>query len=67
MKKLTSFIKGFAIDYVLGYMKDNKAMLIDKANKKLDLPILSENQEEKLLDALFDCTIEMVEGIKEDK
>jgi hypothetical protein len=65
MKKLTSFLKGFAIDYVISYMKDNKPLLIEKANKKLDLPILTENQEAKLLEAVFDASITMVEGIRE--
>ena len=67
MNKLTAFLKGFAIDYVIGYMKDNKALLIEKANKKLNLPILNEDQEKDLLECVFDASITMVEGIKEAK
>ena len=29
MNKLTNFLKGFAIDYVINYMKDNKPLLIE--------------------------------------
>ena len=36
MKKLTDFLKNFAIDYVINYMKDNKSLLIEKANKQLN-------------------------------
>ena len=65
MKKMSKFLKGFAVDFVLGYMKDNKKTLIEKANKKLDLPILNEKQEAELLEAMYDGALSMVEGIKE--
>ena len=65
MNKLTRFLKGFAIDYVIKYMKDNKPLLIEKANKKLNVPILNEKQEAELLEACFDISMNMVEGIKE--
>ena len=65
MNKLTNFLKGFAIDYVIKYMKDNKPLLIEKANKKLNVPILNEKQEAELLEACFDISMNMVEGIKD--
>ena len=65
MNKLTRFLKGFAIDYVIKYMKDNKPLLIEKANKKLNVPILNEKQEAELLEACFDISMNMVEGIKD--
>ena len=65
MNKLANFLKGFAIDYVLKYMKDNKALLIEKANKKIDLPILSEKQEAELLEAVYDASLSMVKGIND--
>ena len=58
-------MKGFAIDYVLKYMKENKALLIEKANKKIDLPILSEKQEAELLEAVYDASLSMVKGIND--
>lgn len=65
MNKLTNFLKGFAIDYVIKYMKENKALLIEKANKKIDLPILSEKQEAELLEAVYDASLSMVKGIND--
>ena len=67
MSKLANFLKGFAIDYVIKYMKDNKPLLIEKANKKLNVPILNEKQEAELLEACFDISMNMVEGIKDKK
>ncbi len=65
MNKLTGFLKGFAIDYVIKYMKENKSLLIKKANEKLNVPILNEAQEAELLEACFDISMDMVEGIKD--
>ena len=64
MKKLTDFLKGFAIDYVIKYLNDNKDEVVAKLNKELDIPILSESQEKKLLDAIYDSTLTVVKGIK---
>tara|TARA_Y100000593_G_scaffold83212_1_gene156681 strand:+ start:141 stop:335 length:195 start_codon:yes stop_codon:yes gene_type:complete len=64
MKKLTDFLKGFAIDYVIKYLTDNKDEVVKKLNKELDIPILSESQEKKLLDAIYDTTLTVVKGIK---
>jgi|TARA_Y100001963_G_scaffold113999_1_gene157992 hypothetical protein len=65
VNKLTGFLKGFAIDYVIKYMKENKSLLIKKANEKLNVPILNEAQEAELLEACFDISMDMVEGIKD--
>ena len=69
MKKISNFLKSFAmsygVDYVLKYMEENKDELIKKANKKLNLPILNESQEAELLEAGFEMGLEMVKGIKE--
>ena len=62
--KLTDFLKGFAIDYVIKYLTDNKDEVVAKLNKELDIPILSESQEKKLLDAIYDSTLTVVKGIK---
>ena len=64
MKKLTDFLKNFAIDYVIKYLTDNKDEVVKKLNKELDIPILSESQEKKLLDAIYDTTLTVVKGIK---
>ena len=64
MKKLTNFLKGFAIDYVIKYLTNNKDEVVAKLNKEIDLPILSEKQEKDLLDAIYDTTLTVVKGIK---
>ena len=64
MKKLTDFLKGFAIDYVIKYLNDNKDEVVSKLNKEINLPILNEKQEKDLLDAIYDSTLVVVKGIK---
>ena len=64
MKKLTDFLKGFAIDYVIKYLTDNKDEVVKKLNKEINLPILSESQEKELLEAIYDSTLTDVKGIK---
>ena len=64
MKKLTDFLKGFAIDYVIKYLTDNKDEVVKKLNHELDIPVLTEDQEKKLLDAIYDTTLTVVKGIK---
>ena len=64
MKKLTDFLKGFAIDYVIKYLTDNKDEVVKKLNHEIDLPLLSESQEKDLLDAIYDTTLVVVKGIK---
>ena len=64
MKKLTDFLTGFAIDYVIKYLKNNKAEVVNKLNKEIDLPILNEKQEGELLEAIYESTLTVVKGIK---
>ena len=64
MKKLTDFLKNFAIDYVIKYLTDNKDEVVKKLNHEIDLPLLSESQEKDLLDAIYDTTLVVVKGIK---
>ena len=59
-----NFLKGFAIDYVIKYLIDNKEEVVTKLNKEINLPILSEKQEKELLDAIYDSTLTVVKGIK---
>ena len=64
MSKLTNFLKNFAIDYVIKYLTDNKAEVVAKINKDINVPILNEKQEKELLDAVYDTTLVVVKGIK---
>ena len=65
MKKLTNFLKNFAIDYVIKYLTDNKDEVVAKLNKEINVPILNEKQEKELLDAIYDTTLVVVKGIKQ--
>jgi len=64
MKKLTDFLKNFAIDYVIKYLVANKEEVVSKLNKEINVPILNEKQEKELLDAIYDTTLIVVKGIK---
>ena len=64
MKKLGTFLQNFAMDYVMKYLKNNKADVIKAANKKINLPILDEKQEAELMEAVYEVVVDVVGGIK---
>ena len=64
MNKLAQFLQKFAIDYVVKYLKNNKADVIKTANAKVNLPVLNEKQEKELMEAIYEVVIDVVEGIK---
>ena len=52
---------------IVGYLKDNKDEIVDGINEKVNLPLISEAKEEKILDSLFDAFMEILEGILANK
>ena len=64
MNKLGQFLQKFALDYVMKYLRNNKADVIKAANKKINLPILDEKQEAELMEAVYEVVIDVVGGIK---
>ena len=64
MNKLAQFLQKFAMDYVVKYLKNNKADVIKTANAKVNLPVLNEKQEKELMEAIYEVVIDVVEGIK---
>ena len=58
------FLQKFALDYVIKYLKNNKEVVIESANKKVNLPILNEKQEAELMEAIYEVVVDVVEGIK---
>ena len=42
------------VDMIMAYLKSNKEEIIDGINKKVNVPILNEKQEAKLLSQIFD-------------
>ena len=64
MNKLATFLQKFALDYVVKYLRNNKAEVISSVNAKVNLPILNEKQEAELMEAIYAVVIDVVEGIK---
>ena len=64
MNKFRLFLDMFALDYVVKYLKNNKADVIKKVNVKVNLPILNEKQEAELMEAIYEVVVDVVEGIK---
>ena len=48
---------------IVGYLKDNKDEIVDGINEKVNLPLISEDKEEQIIDSLFDAFMEILEGI----
>lgn len=46
---------------IVNYLKDNKEEIVDKINKKVNIPLISEAREEDIFDALFDGFMEILE------
>jgi len=54
MKKLLISI---ALPMIMKELRKNKSSLVKEINKKLDLPMLSEEKEEKFFNAIFDALL----------
>tara|TARA_R100001594_G_scaffold12533_1_gene27768 strand:- start:4000 stop:4176 length:177 start_codon:yes stop_codon:yes gene_type:complete len=48
---------------IVSYLKENKDEIIDEINKKVNLPLISEAKEEKILSSLFDGLMEILEKV----
>ena len=50
-------IMSYVLGYVLGYLEKNKELkqkLVDKLNAHVDIPMINEETEEKVFNALFE-------------
>jgi len=65
--KFANFLKNFAMDYVLSYLKKNKHSVIATANTKINLPILNEKQEAELMEAVYELIVDVIEGVGNEK
>jgi len=52
---------------IVNYLRDNKEEIVDEINKKINLPLISEAKEEKIISSLFDGLMEILEGILSKK
>ena len=51
----------------MAYLKGNKDEIIDGLNKKVNIPLISEAKEEKILAAIFDGFMEVLESVLNKK
>ena len=55
------------IDIILAYLKSNKQEIVEGLNKKVNLPLVSEAKEEKILSSLFEGFMEVLESVLKKK
>jgi len=55
------------IDIILAYLRSNKQEIVEGLNKKVNLPLVSEAKEEKILSSLFDGFMEVLENVLKKK
>ena len=55
------------IDIILAYLRSNKQEIVEWLNKKVNLPLVSEAKEEKILSSLFDGFMEVLENVLKKK
>ena len=64
MNKLVAAIKKIAVEMILN--DDTKEKVIIQLNKKINLPMISEETEAELLEALYEALQEALKGAIED-
>lgn len=52
---------------IVNYLKENKDEIVDEINKKINIPLVSEAKEEKVIESLFDGMMEILEGVLSKK
>ena len=55
------------VDMIMAYLKGNKDEIIDGLNKKVNIPLIWEAKEEKILAAIFDGFMEVLESVLNKK
>tara|TARA_R100000329_G_C7566379_1_gene200363 strand:- start:222 stop:422 length:201 start_codon:yes stop_codon:yes gene_type:complete len=65
MQKLAAAIKKIAIEMILN--ESTKDKIISNLNKKLNLPMISEQTEKELLEALYEAMQESLKSTLEDE
>ena len=59
MKKFVKWIQDYAKGYIKNYIKNNKNEIVNKINKKVDLPFLNEKQEGELIESVYEIIVEV--------
>ena len=48
---------------IINHLKENKDGIVDEINKEINIPLVSEAKEEKVIESLFDGLMEILEGV----
>tara|TARA_R110002110_G_scaffold254060_1_gene469903 strand:+ start:16 stop:213 length:198 start_codon:yes stop_codon:yes gene_type:complete len=64
MSKFSQWLINFSTDYFVKYLVDNKALVIEKINKKFDVPLLNEKQEAELLGIVHEIIVDVAKDMK---
>ncbi len=64
MSKFSQWLINFSTDYFVKYLVDNKALVIEKINKKFDVPLLNEKQEADLLGIVHEIIVDVAKDMK---
>ena len=64
MSKFGQWLINFATDFFVNYLIDNKALVIEKINKKFDVPLLNEKQEAELLGIVHEIIVDVAKDMK---
>ena len=64
MSKFGQWLINFSTDYFVKYLVDNKALVIEKINKKFDVPLLNEKQEAELLGIVHEIIVDVAKDMK---
>ena len=64
MSKFGQWLINFSTDYFVKYLVDNKAVVIEKINKKFHVPLLNEKQEAELLGIVHEIIVDVAKDMK---
>ena len=64
MSKFSKWLINFSTDYFVKYLVDNKALVIEKINKRFDVPLLNEKQEAELLRIVHEIIVDVAKDMK---
>ena len=64
MSKFSKWLINFSTDYFVKYLVDNKALVIEKINKRFDVPLLNEKQEAELLGIVHEIIVDVAKDMK---
>ena len=64
MSKFGQWLINFGADFFVNYLVDNKALVIEKINKKFDIPMVSEEREAEFLEIVHGVIVDIAKDMK---